>query len=774
MARKRRSEGGKPAGLATSASTAAGKPGRSQQAGIDASRPARASRSASSIQRANHEPVAAGPIPAEIERGDWTAFILAAMMFLAPALGVPHEEMLQDTLKSMVAAFSVVIAGLLFFWRLRQLEGGLRWHALMWLPLALTAYALGSMMWSHTFLAGVEAIRWFLFSLMLFLALNTLSRARLPYVMEGIHWGAVVASLWTALQFWFDFRLFPQGPNPASTFVNRNFFAEFVVCTIPFSAYLLVQSRSSPRIALMAATLGLNVVALMMTGTRGALTAFWITAFLVFPLIAVLYRQRFAAVAWSFNQRVLACGVLSAAVLGLGLIGTGNEKLIADGNGYSTHAFGRALTRTASISPNDGSLQIRVVMWKATGGIIKAHPLAGIGAGAWEAMLPLYQAEGSQLETDYYVHNEVLQLLAEYGLTGLLFLLGLFSYLLHAAWATLRNRTAEGAAEAPLRAIALSSLLALMVVSNIGFPWRLASTGCLFALCLGMLAASDARLQKQGIFHAARLAWKPLYSKGLVGLMVLCLALTVYISQQAAAAEQKIVLAVKMTLGISHSGDHNDPRWDARKKEMLRLLAEGIAINPHYRKITPMVADEMARWGDWKNAVWIWESVISSRPYVVAILANIARGYAQMGRFEQALHYLERGEKLQPRAPAVLSLKVILLSRMGREPEARRLARQYMQDGTYDSDLLNSAYVLAMRANDFDMAINSLELRQQSFPSLNVDSLLKLGAIFANHKQNRDRALAAYRAAIALSAGAPPAEQAAIRRQIPDTYLSQL
>ena len=199
-------------------------------------------------------------LPAEVQRSDWTVGIFALMMFLTPAIGVPNELMLQDTLKSIVVAFATVGAGLLFFWQQRNRREALRWHGLMWLPILLTVYALGSMVWSHTFLGGVEAIRWFLFSLMLWLGINTLSRERTPYLIEGIHWGAVVCSLWTVLQFYFDFTYFPQGPNPASTFVNRNFFAEFVVCTFPFSLYLLAQAKSTSRIALLAFTLGFNVV----------------------------------------------------------------------------------------------------------------------------------------------------------------------------------------------------------------------------------------------------------------------------------------------------------------------------------------------------------------------------------------------------------------------------------------------------------------------------------------------------------------------------------
>lgn len=712
-----------------------------------------------------------GQLPAEIESGDVTVALLALMIFLAPAIGSPYEELLQDTLKSMVVSLTAVSAGLLFFWRQRQRALALRWHAVMWLPLALTGYAALSMAWSHTYLAAVEAIRWFVFSLLLWLGLNTLSRRRLPWVFEAIHWGAVVASVWAALQFWFDSTLWPQGPNPGSTFVNRNFFAEFVVCTLPFSFWLLAQARRSPRIAMLALTLGFNVVALMMTGTRGALSAFWLLLLLVLPAIAVHYRRQFAFSGWSAGRRLLAGSVFLASVVGLGSIGSDNPKILADSGASHLTAFDRALHRTASISPNDFSLGVRVVMWQATARMISSHPLAGVGAGAWEAKLPLYQTEGAQLETDYYAHNEFLQVLAEYGLVGWLFVLGLLSYLAHALWAMLRNRSAEALAEAPERMAALASLLALLIVSNIGFPWRLASTGALFALSLALLAASDARLQAARATGPSRLPWRPIYSQALAALLALCLALTLYISQQAAAAESKIVSAVKMALSISQSGDYANPEWRQTKQTLMLLVQEGVAINPHYRKITPMVADEMAKWGDWADAVWVWESVARSRPYVVGILLNIARGYAQLNDYDKALEYLARAERIQPRAAGVRSLKVIIDTRIGREAEALALSRQYLGEGTYDADLLNAAYVLALRAGDIDMAVTSLQLRLQSFPALTSDSLMKLGDLYAGPKNEPDKALAAYRGALA---SATPAEQAALLSKVPQRYRSQL
>ena len=149
---------------------------------------------------------------------------------------------------------------------------------------------------------------------------------------------------------------------------------------------------------------------------------------------------------------------------------------------------------------------------------------------------------------------------------------------------------------------------------------------------------------------------------------------------------------------------------------MLALTREGVAINPHYRKITPMVADELGRWGDWQNAVWVWESVVASRPHVVVILANIARGYAQLGDHAKAMQYLSRCEELQPRSVSVRTLKLVLLSRQGRESEALRLARQYLQEGTYDAELLNAAYLLGTQSRDAELVAQSLALRQKDFP----------------------------------------------------------
>lgn len=707
-------------------------------------------------------------LPSEPAQGD-AAGLLAAMILLAPALGVAGELMLQDTLKSIVVAFCTLGAALAFFVAQLRRRAPLRWHAVLWLPLLLMAYALGSMVWSHAYLAGVEAIRWFLFALIAWLGLNTFTRERLAWVAWAAHGGAVVASLWAALQFWADLKLFPQGPNPASTFINRNFFAEFAVCTLPLAALLLVRLRQQSAITLMAGSIGFVLTALLMTGTRSALMAMWILLFVVLPCAAWRCRGQLAASSWSWRTRALAAGVTLGTVLVLSAIPSGNASILAEGHGST--ALQRGIHRTESIGPKDYSLGIRMIMWRATLTLIEARPLAGVGAGAWENDIPLYQAEGSQLETDYYAHNEFLQLVAEYGLVGWGFLAALAAYLLAAAWRTWRAASPQADADRPWRAVLLASLLALMIVSSIGFPWRLASTGALFALCLGGLAASDARIAAPARWRAWPLRWSPPIARAGAAACIACLGLAVYITQRAAAAEDHLVTAAKMAMSITSSGDWRGPRFEAEKHEMLANVREGIALDRHYRKITPIVADELARWGDWADATWIWESVLGSRPYIVAILTNVARGYSATGQPQQAMEFLQRAKRIQPDAPAVRSLEVVLLARTGQEKQALEQARSSIAQGIEDYDMVNAMFILAWRAHDLALAEQAMQERMRRFPESRPRGYAQLGMMYADLAHDNARALAAFRQGLAAT---PPAARGPYLQEVPPAFRAQL
>ncbi len=708
---------------------------------------------------------------------DRVVLVLAAMLLLVPAVGVPGELLLQDTLKSALVSFAALGAALLLCREQLREPQALYWHPLLWLPLLLLAWALGSMAWSHTYLAAVEAVRWFVFALLLGLGLQVLQRSSLSMLASGIHWGAVVAALWAALQFWTDLRLFPQAAMPGATFSNRNFLAEYLVCALPFSVWLAAQSQGTGQVVLRVFTLAFNILALLMTGTRSALLA--LLALLPVMLVMLhLLRAQFEWPRWTRQHKALALFLLALTLLGLGSVPAGNAQLNREQPGQT--ALTRSLLRVQSLGQQSeyvtGSAGTRLAMWQSNARMVMAHPWTGVGAGAWEVQIPRYQSEGMTLEEDYYAHNEPLQLVAEYGLVGWLVLLALVVYLLQAAQRTWQLRGRGNEAEAPGRAIALASLLALTIVGLAGFPWHLAATGALFAICLSLLAASDRVLATDATpsWSSRVRTWRmPAWGWRLVGILLLVgLLLAAWITRQAWASESRLVRAAQMALSISASGRPEDPSWDAHKAEMLQLVREGIAIHAHYRKITPLVADELVRWGDWRNATWIWASVDASRPYIVVLMTNLGRAYGQAGDQARAWSYLERAQALQPRAVEVRSLQVTLLRQAGQEDRAHDIAKASLAQGIYDYELLGQAYQLGVRRQDWPLAIEALTLRVRGWPATAVEGWLRLAQIHDSPQvQDPVRALQAYRAALQ---ALPEDQRDNLRRQIPLPYRNRL
>ena len=322
-----------------------------------------------------------------------------------------------------------------------------------------------------------------------------------------------------------------------------------------------------------------------------------------------------------------------------------------------------------------------------------------------------------------------------------------------------------------MRVVALTSLLCLFIVSNVGFPWRMAATGALFALCLTVLAASDARLGLAGRAAVQRVRWSRGMSDAATGLAVTCLALAIYITREAAKCEWDLVRAARLALTITASGDFDNPKWADDKREMLARTREGVGINPHYRKITPIIADEMAKWGDWGNALWVWDSVLQSRPYVVAIITNVARAHISLGNLAQANVYLARAQALQPQAPSVRSLEAIIVARSGKEDQAKVLARKAIADKAYDYDLVNTAFALGLRGKDWDFARQAADILIREWPATRVRVYLELGLMYDRELKDPAKALENFKLALAST---PQAQLASVITQIPQPYLGQL
>jgi hypothetical protein len=220
---------------------------------------------------------------------------------------------------------------------------------------------------------------------------------------------------------------------------------------------------------------------------------------------------------------------------------------------------------------------------------------------------------------------------------------------------------------------------------------------------------------------------------------------------------------------LSQAGGEPSPE---RKALLLKNIREGIEINPHYRKLTPMVADQLARLGDWENAIWIWESVAASRPHIAAIWSNLARGYARFGQSERALIAVYQWRRLQTNAFGAMALKITLLRLNGQDAAAAQLLSNTNNPQRYDYNLLMDAYALGLEMRNWPLAIKSLELRNQAWPQQAGDGLFKLGMIYADPTVNNPKsALKAFKEGLAT---VPEVERNNFRRQVPHQFQSEL
>lgn len=629
--------------------------------------------------------------------------ILAIMLFLIPAFGVPTELVIQDSVKSAIGSLFTIAAALAFFWQGRAEPLTLRWHGLMWLPIALMVYALGSATWSHTYLALVEAVRWFVLGLLLFVGINCIRLENIHRILWGIHLGAVVAGFMAAMQFWLGWDAIPQFAAPAATFVNRNFMSEYLVTALPFSVWLIAMQppeRFGRTVALTASFVFIPL-AILMAGTRSALLAL---ALLLPALVFVLLRHRkqlpFAQ--WSRKHR-LAIGMLfTALLLALAAIPCGNEQILQEGRGASALQRGavRAASATDAKEYTEGSVAVRTFMWKSTIRMIQAHPWAGVGAGAWEVYIPLFQGNFNSLEVDYFAHNEYLQLLAEYGLpVGGLWLAVLFAYLLHTFLNAKKFKTAAKD-WALLQEFALCAMVILLVVSAAGFPLHLAGVGALFMLTLSLFAVSDRFNAEESRFFGYEF---DISSGSNTFVLVSCIFAVSFwgvCTIQALRAESHIVTAIHLeNVALK---DHDRSAQTVEK--IFTSLHEGLSINPNYRQIGALAADHLATMGDFPGAIWALETIAKSRPNVPDIWFNLLILYSYTSQFEAARAALEKLDQLQPNSMRSQKAEVIMLWRFGEHDVARAKLKKLIIANQQNTDWLQFALQFATDIDDKKLA----------------------------------------------------------------------
>lgn len=192
-----------------------------------------------------------------------------------------------------------------------------------------------------------------------------------------------------------------------STLGQPNFLASYLLLLIPLSIYSIVKFKSFIARIFFSLTLGLQLVALFFTASRGAWLAFvfvgvFLSLFIIFTKSNYLKNSRKRIVVFLLILIIAVTTLLS--------------------NSYFVNRVS-SLTDTSS-----GSVALRIMYWQASFDAIKEKPLLGYGLENQRIALHNYYSADWGVYSDvgtipYHAHNIILDIILSIGIVGLLAML---------------------------------------------------------------------------------------------------------------------------------------------------------------------------------------------------------------------------------------------------------------------------------------------------------------------------------------------------------------
>ena len=280
----------------------------------------------------------------------------------------------------------------------------------------------------------------------------------------------------------------PIGNRSFGQFINRNHFALLLELSLGLSLGLLAgDARRNRRLLLLLPITALLWVALIFSNSRGGILASLCQLLFIAVLIDPLRYLTARAEENNGRFRSLAGGMLVRTFLVLILVGLfaygvgwiGGEPVVSN--------FQLATTDFSQQEMQNNTNTSRKEIWLATWQMIKDHPLAGIGFGAyWIAITRYHHASGEI--TPQQAHNDYLELMASGGLIASALVLWFVVILVKSA----RRRLAlSGGAYRAACLGALTGIFGAAVHSFVDFGLHITINALVFCVLIAIILLKD-------------------------------------------------------------------------------------------------------------------------------------------------------------------------------------------------------------------------------------------------------------------------------------------
>lgn len=368
------------------------------------------------------------------------------------------------------------------------------------------------------------------------------------------------------------------------------------------------------------------VVAVVLSGSRGGM---------VEGLIIILV---FAA--GFIRKRSVQVGAAVAVLL-----------CVVGGQSQSTSSEGDGVRKQSGWSWRSNTIEERVNYARVGAAMFKQAPLFGLGLGSVDLYFGRFKP--AQAREAKYLHNWVLQLLAETGLVGLLLVLGFLSLLFYNVSLT------WGASEPELRAIAcMAALFVLDALVQLSFSHR--EMMAFFGLCCGIsmqgaAPAGEGRRSVRRLFFASGLA------AALVWLVVPRLVAAGYRMDAQDALEQGATDSSRQLLRKAQMWEPSNPATLLQLGEIEEsqgqlssaklLMEKAIALQPESAAGHAALARVLSAVGDFQHAESEISEALERYPSSAVYNGQMSQLLIRAGRKAEALEYAKRASEYSPGVP---------------------------------------------------------------------------------------------------------------------------
>jgi len=551
------------------------------------------------------------------------AFVLAILVFGPLAFGAvdPPE----------FVVIEILTLGVLVFWGLRLCvspKPKLLWPPICWAVAAFTAYAVVRYLTADIeYVARQELIRVLVYAFVFLAILNNLHRQNqmrtICLVLIFLALAEAAYALYEYVTGWKHVWI-PGQPDKhrgSGTYISPNHLGGFLEMILPLALSFTLVSRLKALWRIITAYAALVVIAgIGVTGSRGT----WISASVALALFfGVLIFRRGHRLPAVLSLVVLVCAVL----------------FLVPRSFYMQQRLRAAMPQQGKVNDD-----VRFALWRPAIQLWQENVWWGVGPAHFDSRFRAFRPEEVQLQAGW-VHNDYLNVLADWGLVGFALIAGAWLFL---GAGILKSWPSVGKAQNDLGGVSGSNKFAILLGASLGLVAILVHSVVDFNMHIpanAILAVTLMALLSSLLRFASERYWIPLRSWRRVLAVLLVISPVIYLGLQSLRLGEE-------SLWLSRA--RRAPRWSG---DQVDFLARAAALEPQNAETAYAIGEifwqqSLEGGADFevltREAMKWFERSMKLDPWWGYGWLRYGMCLDWLERYEEAEPYLNRAEALDP------------------------------------------------------------------------------------------------------------------------------